>query len=198
MISWSNSLNLLRISTVQLLYTVKEKGEKPDGKPYPLSYGLRNPYRNLKSENSQDYAQKPQRKCTSMNSASGVCTFCISSIYLKSARMNHAEIPGRQKSFQIRRVCTVYICTPRQNLNLIMKDGGRGDLNNFCIFEIYRNLKLLQKTFCGFSISRRYNYSILWEAVTRNSIYLKSKSIGSEDEHNTTITQENATFIRCI
>ncbi len=29
-------------------------------------------YRNLKSENSQDYAQKPQRKCTFMNSASGV------------------------------------------------------------------------------------------------------------------------------
>ncbi len=26
---------------------------------------------NLKSENSQDYAQKPQRKCTLMNSASG-------------------------------------------------------------------------------------------------------------------------------
>jgi hypothetical protein len=29
-------------------------------------------YRNLKSENSQDYAQKPQRKGTIMNSASGV------------------------------------------------------------------------------------------------------------------------------
>ncbi len=43
----------------QLLYTVKEKGGKPDRKPYPLSYGFRNPYRNLKSENSQDYAQKP-------------------------------------------------------------------------------------------------------------------------------------------
>jgi hypothetical protein len=28
-------------------------------------------YRNLKSENSQDYAQKPQRNCTFMNSASG-------------------------------------------------------------------------------------------------------------------------------
>jgi hypothetical protein len=28
-------------------------------------------YRNLKSENSQDYGQKPQRNCTSMNSASG-------------------------------------------------------------------------------------------------------------------------------
>jgi hypothetical protein len=26
-------------------------------------FGLRNPYRNLKSENSQDYAQKPQRNC---------------------------------------------------------------------------------------------------------------------------------------
>jgi hypothetical protein len=35
------------------LYTVKEKGGKPDGKPYPLPYGLRNPYRNLKSENCQ-------------------------------------------------------------------------------------------------------------------------------------------------
>jgi hypothetical protein len=43
-------------------YTVKEKGGKPDGKPYPLLYGLRNPYRNLKSENSQDYAQKPSTK----------------------------------------------------------------------------------------------------------------------------------------
>jgi hypothetical protein len=27
----------------------------------PLSYGLRNPYSNLKSENSQGYAQKPQQ-----------------------------------------------------------------------------------------------------------------------------------------
>jgi hypothetical protein len=37
---------------------VKEKKGKPDRKPYPLPYGLRHPYRNLKSENSQDYAQK--------------------------------------------------------------------------------------------------------------------------------------------
>jgi hypothetical protein len=42
----------LTVSTVQL---IKEKG---------------NPYRNLKSENSQDYAQKPQQICTFMNSAS--------------------------------------------------------------------------------------------------------------------------------
>jgi hypothetical protein len=53
----SNSHNILH--KVKLLDTGKEKGGKPDRKPYPLPYGLRNPYRNLKSENSQDYAQKP-------------------------------------------------------------------------------------------------------------------------------------------
>jgi hypothetical protein len=36
--------------------TVKEKGGKPERKPYPLPYVLREPYRHLKSENSQDYA----------------------------------------------------------------------------------------------------------------------------------------------
>jgi hypothetical protein len=45
-----------------LAVSVKEKGENPDKKPYPLPYGLRNLYRLLKPENSQDYAQKPQRK----------------------------------------------------------------------------------------------------------------------------------------
>jgi hypothetical protein len=57
--------------TQPLTVSVKEKGGIPDRKPYPLSYGLRNPYRNLKTENSQDYAQKPLRGCTFMNSASG-------------------------------------------------------------------------------------------------------------------------------
>jgi hypothetical protein len=51
---------ILTVSTAQLLYTAKETGGKPDRKPYLLPYGLRNPYRNLKSENSQDYAKKPQ------------------------------------------------------------------------------------------------------------------------------------------
>jgi hypothetical protein len=32
-----------------LIVSVKEKGGKPDRKPNPLPYGLRNPYRNLKS-----------------------------------------------------------------------------------------------------------------------------------------------------
>jgi hypothetical protein len=45
------------------VYTVKEKGGKPDREPNALPYGLRNPYTNLKSENSQDYAQKHQRSC---------------------------------------------------------------------------------------------------------------------------------------
>jgi hypothetical protein len=59
------------VSTVQLLCTAKEKGGKPDKKPYLLPYGFRNPYRNLKSDNSQDCAQKPQRNCSFMNSTLG-------------------------------------------------------------------------------------------------------------------------------
>ncbi len=56
--------------TQPLTVSVKEKGGTPDIKPpYPLPYGLRNLHRNLKSENSQDYAQKPERNCTFMNSA---------------------------------------------------------------------------------------------------------------------------------
>ncbi len=47
--------------TVQLLYTVKDKD------PYPLTYGLRDLYRNLKYENFQDNAQKPHRNWTFMN-----------------------------------------------------------------------------------------------------------------------------------
>jgi hypothetical protein len=45
--------------TQPLTVSVKEKGGKPDRKPCPLPYGLRIPYRNLKSGNSQDFAQKP-------------------------------------------------------------------------------------------------------------------------------------------
>jgi hypothetical protein len=31
------------------MYTVKEKGGKPDRKPFPLPYGVRDPHRNLKN-----------------------------------------------------------------------------------------------------------------------------------------------------
>ncbi len=61
----------LTVFIVQLLYTVKEKVGKPGRKPYPIPYGLRNPYRNLTSENYQDFAQQPHQNCTFMNSASG-------------------------------------------------------------------------------------------------------------------------------
>jgi hypothetical protein len=47
----SSSRNLLQL--FELLYTVKKKGGKPDRKPYPLLYGLKNPHINLKSANSQ-------------------------------------------------------------------------------------------------------------------------------------------------
>jgi hypothetical protein len=55
----------------------KEEGGKPDRKHYPSSYGIGNPYRNIKSENSQEYAQKLQRNCTFMNltSRSGNCMY---------------------------------------------------------------------------------------------------------------------------
>jgi hypothetical protein len=43
----------LTFSKVQLLCTVKEKGRKPGRKPNHLFYVLRNPYRSIKSENSQ-------------------------------------------------------------------------------------------------------------------------------------------------
>ncbi len=56
--------------TQPLTVSVKEKAGKSDRKRYPLPYCLRNPFRNLKSENSQQYAQKPQWNCTFMNSAS--------------------------------------------------------------------------------------------------------------------------------
>jgi hypothetical protein len=63
---YSYSLRLLFLQThatsysfySALVYTVTEKGGKPDRKPLP--YGLRNPYKNLWSEYFQDYAQKPK------------------------------------------------------------------------------------------------------------------------------------------
>ncbi len=76
-ISFSNSCNLLFISTVKLLYTVQEKGGNPDRKPYPLLYGLRNSYRNLKSENAQDYALKPPQNCTHEFGFWYPTTYCI-------------------------------------------------------------------------------------------------------------------------
>jgi hypothetical protein len=65
----SNSSNLLQFLE---FHSVHCKGERRKIwlKIVPLPYGLRNPYRNLKSDNSQDYAQKPQRNRMFRNSAS--------------------------------------------------------------------------------------------------------------------------------
>jgi hypothetical protein len=52
------------------LYTLKRKEVNLIENHTPLPYGLGNPYRNLMSKNSKDFAQKPQRNCTFMNSAS--------------------------------------------------------------------------------------------------------------------------------
>ncbi len=47
---FSNSHNLLQFLEFSYCTLNRRQGRKP----YPLPYGLRNPYRNLKSENSQD------------------------------------------------------------------------------------------------------------------------------------------------
>jgi hypothetical protein len=77
---YSFALRFLFLQTYATSYSfyslviVHCKGErrktKPDRKLHPLPYGLRNLYRHLKSGNSQDYVQKPQRNCMFMNSAS--------------------------------------------------------------------------------------------------------------------------------
>jgi hypothetical protein len=65
----------LTVSIDQLLYTVKEKGRKPDRKPYPLTFGLRNPYRNLKSKELSRLCPKTSTKLYAHEF--GFCTFNI-------------------------------------------------------------------------------------------------------------------------
>ncbi len=56
----------------------KEKGGKPFRKPHPLSYGLRNPYRNLKCGELSRLCPETSKKLF-MNSASGqVLRHCTS------------------------------------------------------------------------------------------------------------------------
>ncbi len=67
---YSFALRFLFLQTHATSYSFC-KGEKPDRKPYPLRYGVRNPYRNLKSENSHDYALETSMKVYVHESASG-------------------------------------------------------------------------------------------------------------------------------
>ncbi len=56
---YSFALRFLFIQTHTTSYSVcKGDRRKTDRKPYPIPYGLRNPYKNLKSENSQDTSMK--------------------------------------------------------------------------------------------------------------------------------------------
>ncbi len=55
---YSFALRYLFIQTHKTSYSFcKGERRKTDRKPYPFPYGLRKPYKNLKSENSQDYAR---------------------------------------------------------------------------------------------------------------------------------------------
>jgi hypothetical protein len=73
-----------------LLYTVTEKGRKPDREPPP--YGLRDPYRNLKSENSQDMPRNLNEIVRSrirlLAGHYSFTEFRDSQIYLKQNRIN--------------------------------------------------------------------------------------------------------------
>ncbi len=67
---------------------------------YTLPYCIRNPYRDLSFENSQDYAQKPQRNCTFMNSASvHGCFFswCIALKLLKIQEICRVKSMGENR-----------------------------------------------------------------------------------------------------
>ncbi len=70
-----------------LLYIVKKKGGKPDRKPYPLPFGFINPYRNLKSENSQ-------QNCAFMNSTSELGE-CLVVVYGNRKRNIHITISSQ-------------------------------------------------------------------------------------------------------
>jgi hypothetical protein len=91
-----------------------EKGGKPDRKPYPLPYGLRNQYGNVKSENSQDYARKLQRNFMFMNSASGegTCSMIDHSfiIHHVSVKFPYLGILNRPMHFNIESTSCWYDC----------------------------------------------------------------------------------------
>jgi hypothetical protein len=149
----------LTFSTVQLLYTVKEKEGKPERKLCPLPYGLGNPYRNLKSENSEDNGQKPQRNCTFMNSASVVCTGYNSQDYAQKRQRNctfmnsasvvctmvHCCAKDRTKSLRGNEVHLAHkrllCCSPMKNcsMNNAAFQTGR-------IFGLISELKLFLKS----------------------------------------------------
>jgi hypothetical protein len=64
--NWEKSL----YEVSSLLFTLSQSPLLTDFHPPPSKSGLKLVCGNLKSENSQDYAQKPQQNCTFINSAS--------------------------------------------------------------------------------------------------------------------------------
>ncbi len=69
----------------------KRERRKTWQKIMPPPYGLRNTYRNLKSENSHDYAKKLQRNCAFMNSAQ---EYRVSSTKQSTKRKTHGPVPA--------------------------------------------------------------------------------------------------------
>ncbi len=113
----SNSFKLFQYLQF-LLHTVKEEGGKPDRKPHPLPYALRNPYSNLKSRNSQDYAQKSQRNCAFMNSASALSWWYIPFCHFAEMSGSKVLVPLYQVEIL---VCQYYSSVWIYGISLIHK-----------------------------------------------------------------------------
>ncbi len=126
----------LAVSTVQLLYTVKQKGGKPNRKPYPLPYGLRNPHRNLQSENSQDYA--PETSTKLYVHEFGLCIVCLKRC-LKGAGVHASGWRGTVGPDGDRLPKGHQVCLPQlRGFRHNSKVGSGGSLNH----ALHRNLDL--------------------------------------------------------
>jgi hypothetical protein len=80
-----------------LLFTVTSTNESPPSKSgLKLVCNVSIAYGNLKSENSQDFAPKPQRNCTFMNSASGHILVAILLSYSQDMLQNMSVFLGHK------------------------------------------------------------------------------------------------------
>jgi hypothetical protein len=125
------------------LYTVKEKGGKSDTNPYPLPYGLRNPIQNLKSENSQDYTQKPQQNCTFMNSASVFAPNAYRSILYDIIQVDTADAVHSYLSKEIHTVVREKLYTVKQDFII-----NHHNLFNPVLRIRIRRIRMFLKRYC--------------------------------------------------
>jgi hypothetical protein len=122
---------------------------------------VRNPYRNLKSEKSQDYAPEPQRNSTFMNSSFGVVvvrwifdltrwlTFATPSSHISHSFCELIQPPSRIGCSQSWPRNHYFVTRYRYSLVMIMfwKVYTTQEVNDLvCTFNAYRSSPFFQKT----------------------------------------------------